>query len=410
MSEPTGSTDLPDHPGLDPLGHDPLGLIQERLESSNPELYRHLALYLQVLREILPDRVRQACFHLATQVHPQRYASLPAAERSHLHRRIALLVDRCGCLLTVEQLASLAAQMERERHRQPLRRSSRGGLPGPVVGHDDQATVGQPPGQHPEEPDLSPADLPAGSVRLEISPPLTINPFAWTGAGSFLPSDQFGHGGWIDGLQAGPTAEERDGIDGEEEGEEEEGEEEDSDEVTIEEEDGGEADFPPPASDQPLASPWLTGELPKDPLTLLRWFEGMEGALTRRLRNLSHALNVEMLRAGLSHGLLPVNLLDAVLEGQLDPDAAPANLLRLQLPFRARGGDAPLQAMAVLLRCSDLELEEPRLRTCRRRLQQHRQEVRRMARQFRLLQRRLQSREAERLWLQDSNRMGRSDT
>jgi hypothetical protein len=400
VSEPTGSTDLPDHPGLDSLGHDPLaqdplGLIQARLESSNPELYRHLALYLQVLREILPDRVRQACFHLATQVHPQRYASLPPAERHHLHRRIGLLVNRCGCLLTVEQLASLAAQMERERHRQPLQRPSREGLPGLVVEHDDQVSGDQRPGQHPEELDPSSADLPAGSVRLEISPPLTINPLAWTGAGSFLPSDPLGHGGWMDGLQVGPMAEEGDGTDGEGDSEEEESDD---------------ADLSSPATDQTLASPWLTGDLPKDPLTLLRWIEGMEGALTRRLRNLSHALNVEMLRAGLSQGLLPVNLLDAVLEGQLDPDAAPANLLRLQLPFPARGGDAPLQAMAVLLRCSDLELEEPRLRTCRRRLQQHRQEVRRMARQFRLLQRRLQSREAERLWLQDSNRMGRSDT
>jgi hypothetical protein len=57
--------------------------------------------------------------------------------------------------------------------------------------------------------------------------------------------------------------------------------------------------------------------------------------------------------------------------------------------------------MAVLLRPVELELEEPRLRTCRRRLQQHRQEVRRMAQQFRRLQRRSRIHQAEQLWLQD---------
>jgi hypothetical protein len=127
----------------------------------------------------------------------------------------------------------------------------------------------------------------------------------------------------------------------------------------------------------------------------------MELALGRRLRNLSHAINVELLRAGVNRSLLPVSLLDAVLSGQLETLAAPANLLRLPLPFGGNGGRPQAQTMAVLLRSVELELEEPRLRTCRRRLQQHRQEVRRMAQQFRRLQRRLRIHQAEQLWLQD---------
>jgi hypothetical protein len=126
----------------------------------------------------------------------------------------------------------------------------------------------------------------------------------------------------------------------------------------------------------------------------------VEAALSRRLRNLSHAINVELLRVGLSGSLLPVSLLDAVLAGQLEPQPAPPNLLRLRLPFPADDA-SPLQVMAVLLRSVDLELEEPRLRTCRRRLQQHRQEVRRMAQQFQRLQRRREAHEAEQLWLRD---------
>jgi hypothetical protein len=123
--------------------------------------------------------------------------------------------------------------------------------------------------------------------------------------------------------------------------------------------------------------------------------------LARRLRNLSHALNVELLRSGLISALLPTSLLDAVLDGQIDPQGAPPNLLQLQLPMPMPGLESPLQATVLLLRCGDLELEQPRLRTVRRELQRRRQEGRRMAQHYRRLQRRLQGREAEALWLQD---------
>jgi hypothetical protein len=146
--------------------------------------------------------------------------------------------------------------------------------------------------------------------------------------------------------------------------------------------------------------PWRAGELPDEPPLLLRWLEGVERALARRLRNLSHAINVELLRVGLCSSLLPVSLLDAVLAGQIEPQPAPPNLLRLQLPFPSDDA-SPVQVIVLLLRTVDLELEEPRLRTCRRRVQQHRQEVRRMAQQFRRLQRRREAHEAEQLWLQD---------
>lgn len=144
--------------------------------------------------------------------------------------------------------------------------------------------------------------------------------------------------------------------------------------------------------------------MPRDPEQLLRWLEGMDEALARRLRNLSHALNVELLRAGLSISLLPVNLLDAVLSGQLETLGAPPNLLRLQIPFGGPQGSDPFEAMAILLRCPDLEMEEPRLRTCRRRLEQHRLAVRTMAKEVRRLERRLRKRQAETLWLQDIRR------
>jgi hypothetical protein len=133
---------------------------------------------------------------------------------------------------------------------------------------------------------------------------------------------------------------------------------------------------------------------------LLRWLDGIEQALGRRLRNLSHGLNVEFRRCGITSTLLPVSLLDAVLGGQLETQPGPANLLRLILPFGIGASAAP-ETHGLLLRQADLEMEQPRLRTCRRRLHQHRLEVVKMAQQYRRLQRRLQVHQAERLWLQD---------
>ena len=356
MSDPSDSIDLPGQ----------LQALNRRLTQSNPELYRHVALYLQVLRQALPQQVRQACFHLATQVHPQRYTELPLERRRLLHGQIQELVGRCCSLLTVEQLVILAAQISRERQRRD--RHEREQL------LEELTWEGESGGGEPEP-------LPPGSVQIAFAPPLAGGSFLWgaLGHGEAPPPDS----------DAGQRDDPDDAqIDDPDEDSEDGPEEDASDEAQ-----GG-------AEPELEDSLWQAGRLPDDPERVLRWMDGMELALARRLRNLSHAINVELLRGGVSRSLLPVSLLDAVLAGQLETMAAPANLMRLPLPFPgARGPQA--QTLAVLLRPTDLELEEPRLRTCRRRLQQHRQEVRRMAQQFRRLQRRLRIHQAEQLWLQD---------
>ena len=421
----------------------------------NADLYRHLALYLQVLREVLPVRVERAVFHLATQVQPRRYAVLPPDDRQQLHRRLRALVHRCSSLLTVEQLVSLAAQMARERERQERRERQRllQRFSDPSGdGEGDGESLGlTPPNLRLPIPSgaasghgvgrAGPEDLPKGSVNLDGSRPFSISLLqSFTSA---IPSGPFSAlaeppaaadlEGLADLAQEGGEAEEADDqADGAQEsdgaddgmGADIEAEmERDIDEQENGSDEGGQTEddlaLPHPASlagmhlpqllqqlmgDPPRRSsatdPWKDARLPDDPLVLLRWLDGVEQALARRLRNLSHAINVELLRTGLSGSLLPVSLLDGVLSGQIEVQPAPPNLLRLQLPFPAEDA-SPLLVMAVLLRRVDLELEEPRLRTCRRRLQQHRQEVRRMAQQFRRLQRRREAHEAEQLWLQD---------
>lgn len=359
-------------------------LLLQQQQRFVPDLYRDLALYLQVLREGLLPAVQQACFHLATQVAPERYAALPPQRRQALQQRLQLLVSRANALLTVEQLMASAAQQRRrgQRRQQLLRRRVLDAV---------MAETG---------PSLDPP----GSVRLALEPPIAPEllgaPADAGGSSDQPPRAAVGSAESLSEAPASPEASE-------------------SPELgllrSLFQLASDQLDLEPqpsePAADAADADPstWLDpaetdSALPRDPLRLVRWWQHWDRALTRRLRNLSHAVNVELLRAGLAQALLPLNLLDAALAQQLEVMPAPANLLRLPLPEAAPAGlvDAPTEVITVLLRCSDLEYEQPRLRTCRKRLEQRRRALRTMAQRYRYWQRRVAALEAEQQWYLDS--------
>ncbi len=332
--------------------------FREELQASNPALYRDLALYLQVLRDGLLNAVQQACFHLATRFYPDRYCAMAPQQRAELQKRLSLLVMRSSSLLTVEQLAQLAGQLVQERQLQRQQRQQEWLAQLRKLGEEHGEA------EQPTDPE--------GSIQLQVA--LPIDPQRWQAL--------------VDAPAMHPQGEEADGA----------GLEDllnDSDDTLLDA-------LIDPVELGALPQPWNTPCLPLDPQALLAWLEGFERALQRLLRNLSHALNRELLRLELSRSLLPASLLQAALQGQLEPQPAPANLLRLPLPLSPDSG-AELDSVALLLRPADLELDQPRLRHCRSRLQRRRQEIRRMAEQHRRVQRRLQTLEAERLWHQDTS-------
>jgi hypothetical protein len=335
--------------------------LHARLTEANPGLYRDLALYLQVLRELLPAALERAVFQLATSFHPQRYCELPDDHRDRLHERSRCLVRRTTSLLTVEQLSRLAAEQAARRQRQQrelLHQLSRSAAE-PESAADHQSGM---------------VTEPEGSVQLDFQPPVDLGWSSVALLGAESPPE--------------PAAQPETRRLGRDDPAQLAGEEAASTNRSVE--------APPP---------WDSPRLPDDPEALLVWLDGYERALVRQLRNLSHGLNVELLRSGLTRSLLPLTLLEAALAGQVEPLAAPANLLRLQLPVsRPSGGQ--LESVALLVRPADLELEHPRLRSCRSRLQRHRQETRRMAERHRRLRRRLVALEAERLWHQDNPSYG----
>ncbi len=517
--------------------------LRQRLEQSNPALYRDLALYLQVLRACLPQAVLQATFHLATQVVPARFTALDTAERLGLQRRLQQLVQRCNALLTVEQLIVLARQVRAEQQR--LRRREQRRLLAAMAaaaGEDTEESHGDdtpgPSGDGSRQDSGQAMGLPRGSVQLGMDLPLSADLFAAGVPGlsglsglAALTSGSEEEGGRAAGYGGGDTAEEDDadddtahrdhhgpdganadggqsydargydvqgynaqgGDDADEDdtdadalidadAEADDASDDDADTGGLgrdaagrnhsqhrnrsgghqgggsqgdraasqaasgfdaggepahvfqalfamaseamgrlpasarDADDGDDQDLnddsegsavsasaSPTDPDDDSEPPYL---MPRQPLELLHWWGAFDLALQRRLRNLSHAINLELLRLGLTRSLLPASLLDAVLRGQIEALPAPANLLRLSLPFSTDGMSAPMEALGLLLRGPDLEAEQPRLRACRRRLEERRSELRTVARNYRHWQRRTLALEAEQQWLQDSRMAG----
>jgi len=342
--------------------------LRQRVAQGNPQLYRHWALYLQVLRQDLATAVERACFHLAVEVHPTRYRALEPARRQELHRRISSLVRRSCTLLTVEQLQALAAQMRRQRRQQALRARRQ------WLNALRSSAAGEPEGLPGDAP--PPVDVPQGSVHLGLAPPISAHLFGMAPQPESAASEEPAEAGG------------------------------DNDDATASDLMAVFSSLLRDAEATELAEPQPQGSgpdrmMPDEPLQLLQWLESLDAALARRLRNLSHAVNVELVRLGLLTSLLPLRLLEAVAAGQVETQTAAANLVRLSIPLPDSPDGALIETRALLIRPADLESEQLRLRTCRTRLQQASVELRRMAQTYQRLERRLQIHDAEQLWLND---------
>ena len=364
--------------------------LLEQQEEFTPALYRDLALYLQVLRDGLLHSVQQACFHLATQVVPERYNQLPPERRETFQRRLQSLVKRSCSLLTVEQVMGLAAQQARKQERRQLQEQQKI-LQTMLEGReaaDEPAPVEASP--EPQSVNLS-LDLPLAADLFDSGVPglPSLSQHQRPSEETTPPAESPPPEGELALLQSLFTmaSETLSAA---------------APDSSDEEDDGETSGGSPFAS----ASVEVTrSQLPKDPLLQVRWWAHFDRALRRLLRNLSHAINVEMMRVGLAQGLLPLNLLDAVLDGQVEALPAPANVLRMALPLSLNPvapASAPTEVLTLLLRSGDLEFEQPRLRTCRQRLEQRRRTLRTMAKRYRTWQRRVSALEAEQQWFQDS--------
>ena len=371
-------------------GYDPkeqLRRLQQRCRRLAPLLYREQALYLQLLRNLLLPSIRNAVGHLLCE-RGERLSRMSSEQQAELQQTFDGLIQRCSSLLTVEQLMDLARRLRKEasEFRQQAQREVSESLQADAENEPQEINHGgielslSPPIDHPdllegllpsmdaevEDPSIEPVEEPPQPVQDPIDSESAAD---GTTADFDLLRSLF--------LMAGEAMQQGDPA---------------SEPVSFES-DASRLGAPVVPADQ------LEEELlPSMPLELLNWLDGQEAALSRRVRNLSHALNVELLRAGLVSSLLPTTLLDAAIAGQLQALPSPSNLLRLKLPLPIPSQDQPLEILSVLVRSADLEYDNGSLRHSRYRLRQHRSNLLTMVQQQRHWQSRLTSQEVQSQW------------
>lgn len=380
--------------------HDPdeqLARLRSLCRLRSIAIYREQALYLQILRDELEPALRQALFSLISETDPLRFSQLPEANRTRFHAAVQRLINRCSVLLTVEQQMHLAGQMQKEQLRRHTRASQQ-------MLQELSEAAEQQAGETDQHP--MPAPGPArGSVELSLIPPLDQpqrfgfpprpahqqQPPSQQQPSQQQPPQQ-------QPAQQQPSPPDRGDADSS-------AEQGDMDVLRslfqlageALQQQVGSAAVPLPGGGEG-ASADNANLLPTMPDALLQWMEAMDLALARRLRNLSHAVNVQLLRSGLAQTLLPVTLLEAVLTGQIETQSAPSNLLRLRLPLAMGDLDPGMDVLCLLLRSSEFEFDSHRLRRCRRRLRDQHRELLKMVRQQRHWERRCLDREARNPW------------
>ena len=361
-----------------------LARLQRQCRLISIAIYRDQALYLQVLRDEVQAATRQALFSLLSEVDPARFSRLSAIERNRFHAAVEDLTKRCSVLLTVEQLMHLVRQMHDEQRRQQAH-ASREMLQG--LSKNLQETKPATQSDQPDPPPLNRSD-PAGSVHLSLASPLGASPVAPQKAANES-QNEVGEGS--------ETV-----IPGEED---DQPQSSDLDVLQSLFQLAGDVMQPSgPVEDWMLDAPTSSSHegddhlLPTRPDALLYWMQSMDLALSRRLRNLSHAVNVQMLRAGLAQALLPITLLEAVQRGQMETQPTASNVLRIRLPLAMGELEPGMDVFSILIRTSELEFDSHRLRRCRSRLREHHHALTKMVGQQRHWERRSLDREARTHW------------
>ncbi len=145
--------------------------------------------------------------------------------------------------------------------------------------------------------------------------------------------------------------------------------------------------------------------MPQSPIGLHEWMISIDLALARRLRDLSHSINTELLKSGLVNTLVPINILDAVLAGQLSSSKSISNILTLKLPTNSSLGSGGIDIDCLLITPSDMEFDNPRLRKNRSHIKHYHNVVLSMIKQQRYWQGRSIAQEVNKEWWKDTTKI-----
>ena len=145
--------------------------------------------------------------------------------------------------------------------------------------------------------------------------------------------------------------------------------------------------------------------LPQSPNGLYEWMISIDSALVRRLRDLSHSINTELLKSGLVNTLVPINILDAALAGQLISSKSISNILTLKLPTNNSLSTGGLDIDCLLITPWDMEFDSPKLRKHRTHIKHYQNVLLGMIKQHRYWQGRSLSEEVNNQWWKDTTKI-----
>ena len=145
--------------------------------------------------------------------------------------------------------------------------------------------------------------------------------------------------------------------------------------------------------------------LPQSPIGLYEWMISIDTALVRRLRDLSHSINTELLKSGLVNTLVPINILDAALSGQLISSKSISNILTFRLPTTNPLDTGGLDIDCLLITPADMEFDNPRLRKNRTNMKHYQNVLLAMIKQQRYWQGRSIVEEVNKKWWKDTTKI-----
>ena len=127
--------------------------------------------------------------------------------------------------------------------------------------------------------------------------------------------------------------------------------------------------------------------------------------MIRRLRDLSNSINAELLKSGLVNTLVPINILDAALAGQLISSKSISNILTFKLPTNNPLASGGLDIECLLITPSDMEFDNPRLRKNRTNIKHYQNVLLGMIKQQNYWQARSLAEEVNREWWKDTTKI-----
>ena len=388
---------------FDPL--DQINLIKEKCNNISPHLYRANSFYLEELRKFLPQTIRSSLFFLITDRLGDDFGFSTFSSRKTFQLKIDKLVSDNISLLTIEHLNELAKEIEEEniRHFNNAKNEISSNL---SMKNDS------------ERSETSGA---VNSINISLMPPLENLSIIEGWNGELKGPYKIDNKETYEKSKISKSEYLIKSTNNEYESLKDDGKISDSfnlknndieilqslfaftDESNLSQMDSKVED----SSFQPNSTEGEKNNrfLPQSPIGLYEWMISLDTALVRRLRDLSHSINTELLKSGLVNTLVPINILDAALLGQLISSKSISNILTFKLPTNNPLASGGLDIDCLLITPSDMEFDNPRLRKIRTNINHYQNVLLGMIKQQRYWQGRSIAEEVSKEWWKDTTKI-----